>query len=62
MAAKTEESEDAFAARIRDMTNASFKTSSLIVGLELGLFDEMGKLGGPKTSQEIADAVGYRER
>lgn len=53
----------AFGHRMAQTINAGFLTLSIAVGRQTGLFEAMGSFHGqPKTSQEIADRAGLKER
>ncbi|XP_022105230.1 uncharacterized protein LOC110987100 [Acanthaster planci] len=57
------ESMPEFGARIMETVNAGFIALSIAVGKETGLFSVLaGFEGQPKTSQEIADEAGLKER
>ncbi|XP_072170890.1 S-adenosylmethionine-dependent methyltransferase Rv2258c-like [Diadema setosum] len=52
-----------FGRRMAETINAGFLTLSIAVGRQTGLFDALGSFRGqPKTSQEIADRAGLKER
>ena len=57
-----EETEVAFATRIGQTLNEGFSALGISLGSKLGLFDLMISFDKPKTSQEIADAGGFKER
>ena len=57
-----EETEAGFAERIGQTINEGFTALGITLGSKLGLFDLMISLGEPNTSQEIADAGGFKER
>ncbi|XP_077992653.1 S-adenosylmethionine-dependent methyltransferase Rv2258c-like [Glandiceps talaboti] len=45
-----------------ETVRSGFLAAGLAIGSATGLFSVMGKAGGPKTSQEIADLAGLKER
>jgi len=57
-----EETEAEFAQRMNVAINEGFMTLGLAIGSKLGLFDLLISFDKPKTSQEIADAGGFKER
>ena len=60
--ANHEETEDGFAKRIGQTLNEGFTALGISLGSKLGIFDLMISFDQPKTSQEIADAGGFKER
>ena len=57
-----EETARDFQERMYETVQKGFTTMAIAYGSRLGLFDIMAKFTTPKTSQEIADEVGYKER
>ncbi|XP_066299914.1 S-adenosylmethionine-dependent methyltransferase Rv2258c-like [Branchiostoma lanceolatum] len=57
-----EESTMEFAMKMFDIVKAGFVCMAMSVGSRAGLFEAMGRLEGPATCQEIADAAGMRVR
>ena len=57
-----EETESGFAHRLSQSLNDGFSALGTALGSKLGLFDLMISFDEPKTSQEIADAGGFKER
>ncbi len=57
-----EETEAGFAERIGQTLNEGFTALGISLGSKLGLFDLMISFDKPNTSQEIADAGGFKER
>ena len=56
------ENKEAFEQRIRNTVSSGFLLPCIALGSKLGLFDKMAEFTEPKTSQEIADAMNYKER
>ena len=57
-----EETEAGFAQRVGQTINEGFTALGITLGSKLGIFDLMISFDQPKTSQEIADAGGFKER
>ena len=51
-----------FYQHVGNMLTGSFVTLGMALGSRLGLFDLMTKFDTPKTSLEIAEAAGFKER
>ena len=58
----TDENAHDFQQRIGKQLAGGFISLGMALGSRLGLFDLMAKFDMPKTSLEIADAAGYKER
>ena len=58
----TESEADDFGKKISVITQHGFTALAIAYGSRLGLFEIMVKFSEPKTSQEIADAAGFKER
>ena len=56
------ETSESFQQQVFGMVSDGFATLGIAIGSQLGLFDVMVGFTEPKTSQEIADAAGYKER
>lgn len=61
-ASNHEETEEGFEKRMSQILNAAYTTLGVAVGSKLGLFDLMNSFDEHKTSHEIADAGGFKER
>jgi ubiquinone/menaquinone biosynthesis C-methylase UbiE len=56
------ESSAEFEGRIQKIINDGFTVPCIAIGSKMGLFDKMAALGKPVTSEELAEAMGYKER
>ena len=56
------ETAEGFSEKIQTMLINGFTCMGINAGQRLGLFEVLSKFNEPKTSQEIADAKGYKER
>ena len=59
---KTKEGAKEFSRRILATVKSGYVLPVLALGSQLGLFDKMAEFKEPKTSQEIADCLHYKER
>ena len=57
-----QESEELFSKRLMKTVMGGFVTPLIALGSQLGLFDKMADFTEPKSAQEIADSLGYKER
>ncbi|XP_072050732.1 S-adenosylmethionine-dependent methyltransferase Rv2258c-like isoform X1 [Amphiura filiformis] len=62
MAANVTETFEEFDSRLINIVSGGFMTMAIGLGVDTGLFDVMCSMDGPKTSQEIADLAGLKER
>lgn len=53
---------ETYSKNISDFIAGSYVTSSITLGKELGLFDELKRLDTPVSSQQLADACNLKER
>ena len=51
-----------FNAHLDSIVQGGFITMAISMGVDTGLFGVMCEMDGPKTSQEIADLAGLKER
>ena len=57
-----ENSEDEFSRKLMGTISNGFVAPCIALGCQLGLFDKMAEFTEPKTAQEIADSLAYKER
>ncbi|CAH1266893.1 Hypp3620 [Branchiostoma lanceolatum] len=56
------ETEEQFARRLTTTVSAGFVTLGVAIGMRTGLFAKLSSLDGPRTSIQIAEAAGMKER
>ena len=52
----------AFEDKLRQVVSMGSMLPCIAIGSKLGLFDKMAEFTEPKTSQQIADSMEYKER